>query len=413
MKDLKSKIKELSREYAPEIITLRRHFHAYPELAFEEIKTGDIICAELDKAGIPYRRGIAKTGIVALIKGKNPDKKAVGLRADMDALPMTETTNADYSSKNEGRMHACGHDVHMASMIGTAIILNRLKDSFEGSVKIIFQPSEEKYPGGAIQMIMEGVLENPKVSCMIGQHVHPSVDAGKAGFKHGKSMASTDEVYINVLGKGGHAATPELVIDPIVVASHIIVGLQQVVSRMATPTIPTVLSFGRIFANGKTNIIPDEVFIEGTFRTVDENWRKTAHEKIVVAAQNIASAFGATCKIFIDKGYPFLFNDETLTHRIMHYAEDYLGNKNVQEIDLRMTAEDFAYFSHTLPSCFYRLGVKDPKSQEISNLHTPGFTVAENSLETGMGLMAWAAINELNHKEEPATTKKTMPPRKH
>lgn len=397
MKDFKKKIKQLSKDFLPEIIQVRRQLHAHPELAFEEIKTGDIICAELDKAGIPYKRGIAKTGIVAIIQGKNPDKKTIGLRADMDALQISERTMTDFCSKNEGKMHACGHDVHMASMIGTAIILNQLKDSFEGSIKIIFQPSEEKYPGGAIQMIMEGVLENPKVSCMIGQHVHPSVDAGKMGFKHGKSMASTDEVYINVIGKGGHAATPELVVDPIVVASHIIIGLQQVVSRMATPTIPTVLSFGRIFANGKTNVIPDEVFIEGTFRTVDEAWRKSAHEKIVVIAKNIAEAYGAACKIFIDKGYPFLLNDENLTHRIMHYAEDYLGAKNVQEIDLRMTAEDFAYFSHTLPSCFYRLGVKNPESKEISNLHTPDFTVDESSLEAGMGFMAWTAINELGN----------------
>ena len=396
MKEIKEKILKLSKEYLPDIISIRRELHSFPELAFDEIKTGAIICAELEKAGIPFKKGIAKTGIVAIIKGKNPDKKTIGIRADMDALQINErNTDIEYCSKNEGKMHACGHDVHMASIIGTAIILNQLKDQFEGSIKIIFQPSEEKYPGGAIQMIMEGVLENPKVSCMIGQHVHPSIDAGKLGFKHGKSMASTDEVYINVIGKGGHAATPELVIDPVVVASHIIIGLQQIVSRMAIPTVPTVLSFGKIQANGKTNVIPDEVFMEGTFRTVDEDWRKQAHKQIVTIATNIASAFGATCKVFIDKGYPYLFNDESLTHRVMHYAEDFLGTENVSEIDLRMTAEDFAYFSHTVPSCFYRLGVKNPKSKEISNLHTSGFTVDESSLETGMGFMAWAAINEL------------------
>ncbi|HOY31956.1 MAG TPA: M20 family metallopeptidase [Bacteroidales bacterium] len=399
MKEYKNKIRKFSKDILEDIITLRRLLHSYPELAFEEIKTGDIICAELDKAGITYQRGMAKTGIVAIINGKNPGKKTIGLRADMDALQISERTMTDYSSHHEGKMHACGHDVHMASLVGAAIILNKIKDQFEGSIKIIFQPSEEKYPGGAIQMIMEGVLENPKVSCMIGQHVHPGINAGKLGFKHGKSMASTDEVYINVIGKGGHAATPELLVDPVVVASHIIIGLQQLVSRMATPTIPTVLSFGRLSANGKTNVIPDEVFIEGTFRTVDENWRKSAHEKIVKLAKGIAESYGATCKIFIDKGYPFLFNDETLTHRLMRYAKDYLGEDNVEEIDLRMTAEDFAYFSHTLPSCFYRLGVKNPKNKEISNLHTSGFTVDESSLETGMGFMAWTAINELgNHQ---------------
>jgi len=395
MKDIKEKIKKLSKEHLEEITYLRRQLHAYPELAFEEIKTGVIIGAELERAGIHYERGMAKTGIVAIIKGKNPEKKTIGIRADMDALQITERSSADYSSKHDGKMHACGHDVHMASLIGTAMILNKLKDHFEGSVKLIFQPSEEKYPGGAIMMINEGVLENPKVCCMIGQHVHPSIDAGKLGFKHGKSMASTDEIYINVKGKGGHAATPELLTDPVVIASHIIIGLQDIVSRMAIPTIPTVLSFGRVFANGKTNIIPDEVFIEGTIRTVDEDWRHKAHEKIVQVSEKIAEAYGATCKVFIDKGYPFLFNDETLTHRLMRYAKEYVGENNIQEMDLRMTAEDFAYFSHTLPSCFYRLGVKDPGSEEISNLHTSAFDIDESSLETGMGFMAWAVINEL------------------
>lgn len=396
MKEIKKTIQQLSKEYLPDIINLRRQLHSYPELAFEEIKTGVIVGAELEKAGIPFERGIAKTGIVAIIKGKNPDKRTIGIRADMDALQISErNTQLEYASKHEGKMHACGHDVHMASLIGTARILNKMKDHFEGSIKLIFQPSEEKYPGGAIVMINEGVLENPKVSCMIGQHVIPSIDAGKLGFKHGKSMASTDEVYINVKGKGGHAATPELLVDPIVIASHIIIGLQEIVSRMATPTIPTVLSFGRIFANGKTNIIPDEVFLEGTLRTVDEEWRSTAHQKIIQISENIAEAFGATCKVFIDKGYPFLFNDENLTHRIMHYAEDYLGAENVEEMDLRMTAEDFAYYSHTVPSCFYRLGVKNPNCKTVSNIHTSGFNIDESALETGMGFMAWTVINEL------------------
>lgn len=398
MKEYIKRIQQLSKKKLPEIINLRRQFHANPELAFDEIVTGDIICNELEKANIPYKRGIAKTGIVALIEGKNPEKKTIGLRADMDALQINEKNNVDYRSKNEGKMHACGHDVHMASLIGAAGILNEIKDSFEGSVKLIFQPSEEKYPGGAILMIKEGVLENPTVSCMIGQHVHPSIDTGKLGFRHGKSMASTDEVYINVIGKGGHAATPELLTDPIVVAAQIIISLQQLVSRMATPTLPTVLSFGRIYANGKTNVIPDEVFIEGTLRTVDEEWRSKAHQKITQIAENIAAAYGATCKVFIDKGYPFLFNDESLTHRLMHYANDYLGEENVQEIDMRMTADDFAYFSHKLPSCYYRLGIKKPNSDEISNLHTAGFTVDENCLETGMGFMAWTVINELDRE---------------
>jgi len=400
MDTLKFKIQQLSNQYLNDIINLRRRFHANPELAFDEIVTGDIICSELDKANIPHKRGIAKTGIVAIIEGKNPEKKAIGLRADMDALQITEKSNAGYCSKNEGKMHACGHDVHMASLIGAAKILNTLKDSFEGTIKLVFQPSEEKYPGGAIQMIKEGVLQNPLVTTMIGQHVHPGIGAGKIGLKPGKSMASTDEIYITINGKGGHAATPELIIDPIVIASHIVIGLQQIVSRMATPTVPTVLSFGRIVANGKTNIIPDQVFMEGTFRTVDEKWRDEAHKLIKQIAENIATAFNGSCDVFIDRGYPYLLNDDILTAKIKNYAIDYLGSANVFDIDLRMTAEDFAYYSHTIPSCFYRLGVKDNSKNEVLNLHTSSFDVDESCMETGMGFMAWVAMNELKENIE-------------
>jgi amidohydrolase len=396
MEIIKNKIQQLSQDFLEDTIKIRRNLHAHPELAFNEIVTGDIICAELDKLNIPYKRGMAKTGIVAMIQGKNPERKTIGLRADMDALQIAEKNQVDYCSKNEGKMHACGHDVHMASLLGAARILNSVKDSFEGTIKLIFQPSEEKYPGGAILMIQEGVLQNPLVTSMIGQHVHPAIGAGKVGFKSGKAMASTDEIYITVKGKGGHAATPELVIDPIVIASHIIIGLQQVVSRIAIPTIPTVLSFGKIIGNGKTNVIPDEVFMEGTLRTVDEIWRKEAHEHIREITKNIAKAFNATCEVFIDSGYPYLLNEEKLTARIREYAVDYLGEENVIDIDLRMTAEDFAYFSHSLPSCFYRLGIKDPESDEIFNLHSSNFDVDESSLSTGMGFMAWLAINEIS-----------------
>jgi amidohydrolase len=398
MDTIKSKIQQLSIDYLDEIIHVRRNLHAHPELAFNEIVTGDIICAELDKLNIPFKRGVARTGIVALIEGKNPGKKTIGLRADMDALPIIEKNHSDYCSQNEGKMHACGHDVHMASLIGAAKILKTLKDSFEGTIKLVFQPSEEKYPGGAMLMIKEGVLQNPLVSAMVGQHVHPSIGAGKIGIKAGKSMASTDEIYITIKGKGGHAATPELITDPVVIASHVIIALQHLVSRMATPTVPTVLSFGRIVANGKTNIIPDEVFIEGTLRTVDESWRKEAHKHIEEITGNIAKAFNGSSEVFIDSGYPYLLNEEKLTARIRDYAIDYLGENNVIDIDLRMTAEDFAYFSHSLPSCFYRLGVKDTGSDEILNLHSASFEVDEDCLITGMGFMAWLAINELNGK---------------
>ena len=399
MDTLKLKIQELSNQYLTDIISVRRQLHANPELAFNEVVTGDIICAALDKAHIPYKRGIAKTGVVAIIEGRNPEKKSIGLRADMDALQITEKNHVDYCSKNEGKMHACGHDVHMASLIGAAKILYSLKDSFEGTIKLLFQPSEETYPGGALLMIKEGVLDNPTVTNMIGQHVHPGIEVGKIGVKSGKSMASTDEVYITVKGKGGHAATPELNVDPIVIAAHVVIGLQQLVSRIATPTIPTVLSFGRIVANGKTNVIPDEVFMEGTLRTVDENWRTEAHKRIAQIAENIAAAFNGSCEVCIDRGYPYLLNDDALTARIKNYANDYLGTSNVVDIDLRMTAEDFAYYSHTIPSCFYRLGVKAPTQAEILNLHTANFNVDESCMETGMGFMAWVAVREMGRGE--------------
>ena len=393
--NLKDKIKELASECYPEIVKLRREFHANPELAFQEFKTSDLIFKKLSEWGIEVKQGIAKTGVVALIRGKNPEKKIVALRADMDALPLTEANDVDYKSRTEGVMHACGHDVHVASLLGTARILNSVKDKFEGSVKLIFQPSEEKYPGGASVMIKEGVLENPKPDSIFGQHVLPDMEAGKVGIKSGKFMASTDEIFITVKGKGGHAGTPHKNIDPIVIASNIIIGLQQIVSRMTPPNIPTVISFGRIIGDGKTNIIPDEVKIEGTIRTFDEEWRSESHKNIEKIAQSIAAGYGGTCEVFIDKGYPYVYNDEEVTTRVRNYAIEYLGAQNVIDIDLRMTAEDFAYYAQIIPACFYRLGTGNESKGIVSNLHTSTFDVDEKSLETGMGLMAWVAINEL------------------
>jgi amidohydrolase len=284
----------------------------------------------------------------------------------------------------------------MASLLGTAKILNRIKDRFEGSVKLIFQPSEETYPGGAIRMIREGVLKNPEPVSVIGQHVINTVDVGMIGLKPGPYMASTDEIYLTVNGKGGHAATPELVIDPILIASHIIVALQQIVSRNANPIIPTVISFGKISGEGRTNIIPDKVTIEGTVRTYDESWRRAIYEKITFMASSIAKAMGGGCEVRIAHGYPFLDNDIQLSSKILEWSIEYLGEKNVLELDARMTSEDFSYFANELPSCFYRLGVRNEEKGIVSNLHTSTFDVDEQCLQTGMGLMAWIAIKRLN-----------------
>jgi amidohydrolase len=333
---------------------------------------------------------------VALIEGKNPASRTLALRADMDALPIDEANSCEYKSVNKGVMHACGHDIHMASLLGAARILHEMKDHFRGTVKLIFQPSEESFPGGASVMITEGVLNNPDVYAILGQHTLPTLDAGKVGMKGGKYMASTDEIYLTVKGRGGHAATPELNIDPILIAAHILTALQQVVSRYAKSSIPTVLSFGRIEGKGRTNIIPDEVKIDGTLRTFDESWRAEAHGHITRIAQSIARGMGGDCEVFIDRGYPFLVNDEALTSRSFLRAQEYLGVENVVALDMRMTAEDFAYFAQEVPGCFYRLGVRNESMGITSNLHTPTFDADEQCLLTGMGLMAWLAICELN-----------------
>jgi amidohydrolase len=396
---LSEKTKALAAEYAPDIINIRRHLHANPELSEKEYNTADFICKTLDQYGISYVRNVGGNGIVAKIEGQHPHNTTLALRADMDALPINELNECEYKSLNSGVMHACGHDVHMASLLGTAKILNELRSDFVGTIRLVFQPSEEKFPGGALAMIKDGVLANPVPERILGQHVLPTLEAGKVGFKSGKYMASTDEVYLTIKGRGGHSATPDLNTDTVLIASHIIVALQQVVSRLAPPGVPTVLSFGRVIADGRTNIIPSEVKIDGTFRTFDETWRARAHEKITQIAQGMAESMGGTCDVFIDHGYPFLINNDLATSEAKSLAQEYLGPENVVELDQRMTAEDFAYYTQIIPACFYRLGVKDPSWEKIRNLHTPEFDADERSLETGMGLMAWLALGSLRSNE--------------
>lgn len=397
MQPLKDKILGLGKTYFEDIVAWRRHIHAHPELSMQEYETAAYVAARLDDFGIPYQSGIAKTGIVGIIEGKNPTKKTIALRADMDALPILEANDVSYKSTNKGVMHACGHDVHTSSLLGTARILNTLKDEFEGTVKLFFQPSEETYPGGAIRMIKEGVMENPRPANAFGQHVYPELEAGKVGFKSGEYMASTDEIFLTVKGRGGHAAQPSRNIDPVVIAAHIIVALQQIVSRHSTPEVPTVLSFGRIIGDGRTNIIPDEVKIEGTIRTFDEAWRKEAHRKIEKMAKSMAEGMGGSCDVFVDAGYPFVYNDPEVTRNAKQWAIDLLGEDHVVDLPIRMTAEDFSYFANEVPSCFYRLGVADNSRGINSGLHTSTFDVDEKSLETGMGLMAWIAVKALGN----------------
>ena len=391
-------VQQQSISNAPEVVMWRRHLHANPELSYKEYNTSKFVAKTLREIGLTPVEGVAVTGIVALVEGKNPSKNVIALRADMDALPITEANTVDYKSKNAGVMHACGHDVHTASLLGTAKILHSLKTHFEGTVKFIFQPGEEKNPGGASYMIRDGVLENPRPASIIGQHVMPLLPAGTIGFREGMYMASSDEIYLTVIGKGGHAAAPELTIDPVLIASHIIIALQQIISRNASPKQPTVLSFGKITGEGATNIIPNEVKIAGTFRALNEVWRKEALIKIKKMAESIAEGMGGHCEVEISHGYPYLENNPALTRSIRRAAEEYVGKENVVDIDLTLASEDFAYYSQVIPASFYRLGSRNEAKGITSYVHTSTFDIDEDALAIGPGLMAWMALRELGIK---------------
>lgn len=384
-----------AQSQAPEVIRWRRHLHAHPELSFQEVKTGQFVADALREMGLSPQTGVAGTGVVALVEGKKPAGKIIALRADMDALPIQEINEVPYRSQNPGVMHACGHDVHTTSLLGTALILSKVRDQFEGTVKLIFQPGEEKNPGGASLMIRDGVLKNPAPSGIIGQHVMPLLPVGKVGFREGMYMASSDEIYLNVVGKGGHAGAPELLVDPVVIASHILVALQQVVSRQANPRQATVLSFGKVIANGATNVIPGEVAIAGTFRALDETWRADGLRKIEVMAKGIAESMGGHCEVTISRGYPHLDNNPDLTRRIRLAAEAYVGKENVVTLDITLGSEDFSFYSHEIPASFYRLGTRNESKHITSYVHTPTFDIDEGALALGPGLMAWLAICEL------------------
>jgi len=382
------KIKALAKQYAPEFIEVRQHLHAHPELSYQEFETSKFVQEKLNNWNIPFEIK-ATTGVVGLIKGKNPEKRIIALRADMDALPIKEENNVSYKSKNEGIMHACGHDVHTTCLLGAAKILNEIKDEWEGTVKLIFQPGEEKNPGGASLLIKEGVLENPRPSSIFGLHVHPGLAIGKMSFRSGKVMASADELYITIKGKGGHAASPHLCIDPILIASHLIISLQQLVSRNNNPHNPTVLSITAFNGGTTTNVIPNEVKLKGTFRAMDEEWRFKAHELIRTMCTSLVNSMGGEIDLLIDVGYPSVYNNEALHELTKQKAETYIGVSNVEETEKRMGAEDFGYYTQQIPGCFYRLGVMNTAKGIISGVHTPTFNIDESAIETGMGMMAW------------------------
>jgi hippurate hydrolase len=389
---LKEKIKDLSKKYADDFIKIRRHLHQHPELSYHEFETSKFVQQKLKEWGIDFKV-MATTGVIGNIKGKNPDKKVIALRADMDALPILEKNNIEYRSKNEGVMHACGHDVHTSCLLGAAKILNELKDEWEGTIKLIFQPGEEKNPGGASLLIKEGVLENPKPDAIFALHVHPNLEVGKLSFRGGMVMASADEIYISVKSKGGHAASPHLTADTILAASQLVVNLQQVISRMNNPFNPSVLSITSFQGGNATNVIPSEVNLMGTFRAMDEEWRFKAHDLIKNICKKTAEISGVQIDVEIDVGYPFVVNNVALTAMARRKTEEFFGDENVEETEMRMGAEDFAFYSHLIPACFFRLGVGNIKNNITSGVHTPTFNIDEKAIENGMGIMAWLAVS--------------------
>lgn len=385
---LVEKIKLLAKDYTADAVAIRHHLHAHPELSYQEFETSAYIQRQLTEYGIPFTV-MATTGVVGIIEGKNPQSRIIALRADIDALPITEENQVPYKSRNEGVMHACGHDVHTTCLLGAARILNELRNEWEGTVKLIFQPGEERNPGGASIMIREGVLENPVPEAIFGLHVHPQMEVGKLSFRSGKVMASADEIYMTIKGKGGHAAAPHWTTDTVLVASHIIVALQQIVSRNSSPFSPSVLSICSIQGGHTTNVIPSEVKLMGTFRSMDESWRFRAHELIEKQARAIAEGMGAEIDFRIDVGYPNVYNHEGLNDIARDLAETFMGKEKVSETELRMGAEDFGYYSQRIPGCFYRLGTGNIDKGIISGVHTPTFNVDESAIPIGMGIMAW------------------------
>ncbi len=393
---IKETIMKQSSDLKDEVIKLRRHFHKYPELSYEETETASFICNWLEERNIKFRKGIAGTGIIGTIKGKTGGGHVIALRAEMDALPITERNRTDFTSVSAGKMHACGHDAHMAMLLGTAGLLNNIRDQFGGTVLLIFQPGEEKSPGGAKLIIESGELKNPKPEIIIAQHILPELETGKVGYKSGRYMASCDEIYITISGKGGHAALPGLTTDQIYIASTLVIRLKdRMLKQQAINKIPTVLGIGRISGEGATNVIPEKVEIAGTFRTFDEKWRVDGIELVKSVSRETAEEFSVKIDVRIAEGYPVLINDENLTSRAIELSKELLGNDKIETYDIRMSSDDFSFYSALAPSLYYRIGIRK-KDTEMYKLHTSDFEIDEEGLQTGVTNLCWLVYNLLS-----------------
>lgn len=393
---MQNKIQELTDRYNGYVVDCYRHLHAHPELSFEEFQTSQFIQQQLQEMQIPFKSGVGGNGITGSIRGRNPDSKVIALRADMDALPVCEAVDIPWKSVNDNVMHACGHDAHTACLLGAARILNELRDQFEGTLLLIFQPGEEKAPGGARVMLEDGIFDEIKPDVIIAQHVSVDYPTGTLGFLPGMIMASADEIHIKIHGKGGHGALPHLVNDTVLCAAQTLVSLQQVRSRLCHPLVPMVLTFGKLIAGGAQNIIPHEVLLSGTFRTVDEKWRAEAKEHILRIINETAKAYGCTAETEIPDGYPCVINDAKITSMARQFATEWVGENRVVDLEMRMTSEDFAFFTQQYPCTFYRFGVKGTSNADTGGLHSATFKIDEDALKTGFGGLAWLAWRFLN-----------------
>jgi hippurate hydrolase len=402
---LLSTLRSRSADLHPRVVDLRRRIHRNPELSRNEHDTAALVADALHEIGLDrVETGIYGTGVLGTLAGGRPGRTVL-LRADLDALPIQEETGLDFASQNEGIMHACGHDAHTASLLGTAQILADIRSRVPGTIRFCFQPTEEKIPGGATFMIEEGVLEargdEPAVDYVLGQHVRPDLPAGAIGVRGGPFMASADEVHVTVRGEGGHAASPhELTSDATVAAAHVVTALQTVVSRNSPPGTPSILTIGRFVADGATNVIPPSAHLEGTFRTMDDEWRAEAHDRIRQVVRRTAQAHGAEADVDVRVGYPAVHNDPSAASVVQSAAREYVGETGTVDLDPWYAGEDFAYFTNARPGVFYALGVGNKDAGIVHGLHTSQFTIDEDALRIGPGFMALAAIRLAGRGQE-------------